>query len=247
MKKFNLLASMMLMISSVSYGDVVTKSFESKGIQSLNVVTATGNIVVKTSADQKINVSANKIKFDKECTLVMEQVGSEIKVEIQDQKYSGFLSFNSPRCEVDVNVTVPEKLALNLITGFGSLDVKGIIGPIQYLTGSGKIDLEGDLALVEGKSGSGDTEIKGLIGDADIATGSGSVTITLSKVPEKGHISVKTGSGETVVYAPAQSKINANLKTGSGQMVNELGSAPDAAYTVSVKTGSGDLTLKKNL
>jgi hypothetical protein len=43
---------------------------------------------------------------------------------------------------------------------------------------------------------------------------------------------------------PKGTKVKTSYKAGSGEMSNELGDNPEAAFKVSMKAGSGDLKIK---
>lgn len=130
-------------------------------------------------------------------------------------------------------------------TGSGDLRVRSVTGAVLCKGGSGDVDLAtvgGDLAVTLGsgdlrvgstggsvrmRSGSGTTEIGSLSGDADVTSGSGRVSIGLA--------------------AGVQARLDA--RTGSGQVHTEMpleqSGCHGPAIRIRVRTGSGDITLRR--
>ena len=209
------------------------------GTKQLNLRNGSGSINVSTSDSAKMTVRANKVHVGPSCVLAIEKTGSTLVVEAKNK--------NSGRCEVHFNISLPREVSIDLKSGSGSVQVQGTKGPISYRTGSGNVDLDGEINRLEGRSGSGSINVKGLTGGADLQAGSGNISIVYPKKPENGELHLKMGSGNTIVFLPAHTKVKTSFKAGSGQLLNELGDTHDAKFTISVKTGSGNLAIKKSL
>lgn len=77
--------------------------------------------------------------------------------------------------------------------------------------------------------------------------GSGTAKITYLTVPEIGKFDLKSGSGLVELTMPANAKIQTNFVSFGGKMTNEIGDTKDAKFKVSVKSGAGNLHIKKAL
>lgn len=126
---------------------------------------------------------------------------------------------------------------LRLDAASGDVTARGTRGELHIDTGSGNVqadEVEGRVSL---DTGSGDVTITGLRnGDLNIDTGSGSVT---GSRLETHQIKIDTGSGDIHLEGIAAS--NLELETGSGSVRAELTAAVE---TISVETGSGDVTIR---
>jgi lia operon protein LiaG len=126
---------------------------------------------------------------------------------------------------------------LRLDTSSGDVTARGTRGELHIDTGSGSIQAEQVAGQVSLDTGSGDVTITGHSkGDLEIDTGSGSVTG--SKL-ETRILKVDTGSGDIRLDGVTAS--NVELETGSGSVRADLTTAIE---TISIETGSGDVTLR---
>jgi Toastrack DUF4097 len=104
---------------------------------------------------------------------------------------------------------------------------------VQARSGSGDIGVALNAAGLEARTGSGDINVLGAAGAFSAQTGSGDVHAGRIAGP----ITASTGSGnidaEQTVQGPVQ------IRTGSGDVTLKL--ATDAAFNLSVRTGSGSI------
>jgi DUF4097 and DUF4098 domain-containing protein YvlB len=227
-------------LSSNAHAETVTKEFMASEIRQLDLSNHSGKISISVTNSAKAVVSANKIEFEKDCALTIDQKNSTLVVAVKNSS-----SFSKSKCHVDLTLQVPQEIAMALTSGSGPIQVNGTKGSISYKTGSGSVDIAGDVSKLDGKSGSSTINIAGLSGEADLKSGSGEITIRYEKKIEKGSLSVTSGSGNVTVYVPADTKLKSSFKAGSGQLSNEVGDTPNAQFTITAKAGSGNLTIKK--
>lgn len=244
--------------SSVAFADSESKVFEGEGLEKLVFRNTSGDTKISPSTDSKAHVSATKEKFDSVCEFDMNKKRNTLIVEV---KKKGL--FARGTCKVHFEIKVPKAIALDLKTGSGDVEVKGVKGEIDFVTGSGdaqfnveaekldvrtgsgSVNVAGAIGNVDLDSGSGDIEMSGLHGDSQINTGSGDVTLTYKAAPKKGRVKLKTGSGDATILLPATTKLLTKVKTASGTVFNEIGDSSDASFVISMKSGSGNFKLKK--
>jgi lia operon protein LiaG len=110
-------------------------------------------------------------------------------------------------------------------------------GVLKIETGSGNVDLRDATGDVSLESGSGDITVANVRGARlKVETGSGNITVTGASAPE---LAIETGSGDVDV-TDAQGD-NLSFETGSGNVDVALVAT---FRTVTIETGSGDVTLK---
>jgi hypothetical protein len=218
-----------------------TKEFDGSKIKTIEVQNMSGSIRVTGESRANVSVTTEKVKFGEKCTLEVKQDNSKIFVKV-DRK-TGL--WTSDSCEVNVSVSTPQAVSLDLKNGSGPIDVKNTKGSVEYKIGSGQVKIDAQVEKLNGKSGSGSTDVKGVLADVSITAGSGSIKITYPAVPSKGELNIKSGSGNAEVWMPAGAKIMTDVMQGSGKTYNELGDSKDAPYKISFKAGSGNLDIKK--
>lgn len=148
---------------------------------------------------------------------------------------------------------------LSIDTGSGDIVLNNIkTDGLTLDTGSGDVLVDGVTA--EGLSidtGSGDVTVTAAaVGDVEIDTGSGEVRIALTR--DIDDLSVDTGSGDVEVSAPKSMGAAVEIETSSGDITTEfplqvtrkgrdglVGTIGDGKGTITIDTGSGDVTLKQ--
>ncbi len=66
-----------------------------------------------------------------------------------------------------------------------------------------------------------------------------------TRIPGRGELKVRSGSGDIEIYFPEKASIQTNLRSGSGETLNEIGHLPEGIFKVAAKSGSGDVKVKK--
>ena len=192
--------------------------------------------------------------------LVFKREGSTLRIERKDRETTKEF-FAKGYVSLDITATLPEDIALDIMTGSGDLDIDARTGPVKVRTGSGDVVVasagqgfeaksgSGDVRLDEGagavsfSTGSGDIYLGDIVGNADLSAGSGDINIDLIK----GDVSAGTGSGDIVIDV---SKGMVAVHTGSGDVSlhGHTGSAEVETSSGEVEfyatAGEGEVTLR---
>jgi hypothetical protein len=240
MKKYTLALVSLVFCSALAAAAPETKDFESKGLSGVSVENTSGKVVVSSVDGAKATVVATKNKFSDKCKMTIDRTGNKLVVKVEKTSSR----FSTEECDVDFKVNVPKAVDLDLAVGSGDLTVKGIQGDLAFKVGSGDVSADGTFKKIDGKSGSGKVAVKGLTGGGELKTGSGEIDLTYAVSSLKGELYLETGGGDATIMFPKGTKVKTSYKAGSGEMSNELGDNPEAAFKVSMKAGSGDLKIK---
>jgi len=214
----------------------IEKDYDGIGVEKLHVENTSGRINISVGDRPRVVITATKTNFPEKCTFTSEKT-EFLEVIVRVERPVG------QDCQVELDITVPKNLALNLWTGSGRIEVNGVEGNLTFNTGSGGVVANGQFAKIEGKSGNGNVTIIGVAGGGSVSVGSGNVNLKFDE-DVKGNFDVKTGSGDAFLNFPRDSKIKADLGAGSGFVENEIPTSESAEFGISVKTGSGDLKVK---
>ena len=144
---------------------------------------------------------------------------------------SGFWLGDSPH--IDIKVTMPSHMILNVDDGSGATNISAIAGAVTVKDGSGDLtmkDIKGELVV---NDGSGSLYISEVIGNVTIVDGSGEIAI--SEID--GNLNIEDGSGDLIVK---QISGNVYLTDGSGDITlrNIDGDA-------TIDDGSGDIDVEQ--
>lgn len=157
-------------------------SLEVEGVEGLGAVEVRAMIVVP-DADED---DARKV-IDKELRLALETQGSRATLESRFEQHFWGLGSNA---RIDLEVRVPETLAISIDDGSGSIEVSGVAADLAIEDGSGSIDVR-NVGELDIEDGSGSIEVEGVRGDVMIDDGSGSITVT----SVGGTVTIDDGSG----------------------------------------------------
>lgn len=248
---------------AVAFATTENFDFSKSEIKSLELVNNAGNSLITTneSSETKIEIEKKSFHNDK-CDLITKVEGSNLIIKSETKK----LTLTDSSCIVNFKILIPKTTTLDIKSGSGDVDVKGIESRISFAIGSGDITIDGKVPSLKGSAGSGDIEISGVNGATDIKagsgdidlkfagkfssevnvkTGTGDIELNFSDSDIKGKIEASTGTGDATVYFPQNSKIKSQLSTGLGHLVNELGNNQKADVNLSLKSGVGDIKVLK--
>jgi DUF4097 and DUF4098 domain-containing protein YvlB len=177
------------------------------------------------------------------------------RIQIQYRETSAGLEIRTVRPtglrsgSVDLQIEVPPGTPLEIDTGAGNLELRGLVAGIRAETGSGTVratGLQGDISLQTGsgsvevqdatgpvsvETGSGNLILRGVNGDLTGHTGSGSIRVEGAS----GQVRVDTGSG-SVEYTGTPAG-ECRFETGSGSVVLALPVALNARVDLQSNSG----------
>ncbi|GAA1243838.1 DUF4097 family beta strand repeat-containing protein [Prauserella halophila] len=161
-------------------------------------------------------------------------------------------------CTTSYEIVVPRGVAVSGEIGSGDLEISGAESlDVEVGSGDARVsDVEGDARL---DAGSGESELtsiggavtvdvgsggiigRGLDGPVRAETGSGGIDLALARPAS---VTASTGSGDISVMVP---RGGYRLEGDSGSGSREIGvdTSPDAQHTLSLDTGSGDVTVRR--
>lgn len=220
--------------------NTTTQEFESSGLTQVQVENLSGHISVSPSATNKTTVTATQIKFSDKCRMRIEKNTNKLFVKVE--KTGLFHTGND--CEVNFDIKTAKTINIDVLSGSGDLNVTGLQGDLEFKIGSGNVAADGEFHHLVAKSGSGNIAVNGLTGGGDLKVGSGDISLKFKNQKPEGLLDIKTGSGNAVIAFPKGAQIKANLVAASGNLSNDLGSNPKADFSVSMKSGSGNLKIQ---
>jgi hypothetical protein len=222
-----------IVVASTGNADIHHKkelTLTASGLKTLDIEAGAGGLIIQGSElATDITVSADIYTSSKS--------NSEYEFDLSDSGVTAFLVAktsssgmwmgNSPR--IDLVITVPTKMMLEINDGSGAINISNINGAINVIDGSGEISLSNIMGNVAIDDGSGEINLSDIDGDLSIEDGSGSIYAR----GVSGNANINDGSGDLTVK---QVKGSITLEDGSGDINIE-----EAGGLKIIDSGSGGL------
>lgn len=146
-------------------------------------------------------------------TLKLEKIGSKaVLIASIDEKFSLDRLFGMRDASIDLDVSLPRGLALEIEDGSGDINVRTMGNGLELVDGSGDVRVAGITGTVEIEDGSGDLLLADLKGRVEIEDGSGNLELK----DAGGDVSITDGSGQLEIF---RVKGSLRIEDGSGDIV----------------------------
>ena len=201
----------------------------------LDVLSGAGSLKItgsSTATSISVNATIYTADIDDEYELTLEQNGTQAKLVAQNKSNTGITFYSGQSPSIDLVVTVPNKLNLDINDGSGDIVINAMQSNIDVKDGSGSIDINSAKNL-NIDDGSGSIYVKNVVGDLALNDGSGSIDID----NVSGNVAIEDGSGEIQVTNVTGAL---NVEDGSGDI--RVNHAKGLTIT---EAGSGDVSIDK--
>lgn len=204
-----------------------TLELDATALSQLNIDAGAGYLNIIGSDTNTIMVEA-KIRTDEErrYTLTLKKSGNQAML-VAEQKSYGSWSGSSPY--IDLTVTVPKTLALDIDDGSGDISISRINNSITLDDGSGSIEISKINGEIHLQDGSGWITLENINGNINVEDGSDDLTISNTS----GNIYIDDGSGQLTVLNTSG---KVTVDDGSGDITIE-----NAGGLNIIESGSGGL------
>jgi DUF4097 and DUF4098 domain-containing protein YvlB len=192
--------------------------------QRLAISTYAGEIAVKTW-----NRNAVRVVADPDSRATVEIDRSATQVSVRTQRRRGGPSM------VDLQITAPAWMALDLSGVYTDVTVAGARGPISVETVQGEVDVEGGDGLVSLRSVQGSVDLRGAKGSIEVNSVNEDVTVSGSS----GEVTAETVNGSVTLSRVEGSSVTATSVNGDLEYDGPI--RDSGRYTFS--THNGDITL----
>lgn len=210
--------------------------FTATGVKEFAVKNGRGDINVVENTDGKIVIEGTKVSANPACKIEIEKDDDELEVSVENDD-------SKKDCEVNFLVSLPKGVNIEVKNGSGNVEIKDFKGELDLAVGSGNSKIEGEVLKIDAKAGSGNILAKGLQGEAEFKLGSGNLEVEYTAVVNDTELDIKTGSGNALVKLHKEQKFNTSFWAASGKLINKLSETEDAKFSVSMKSGSGNLEI----
>jgi hypothetical protein len=236
-----------------------SKNFAVKGTPEVVVRAGDGSVRVMSGEAQSVKAEVTVVGWEigpNEVEISDSQTGDRVEIVIRVPRRWGW---HAGKRSIDVNLSVPQKANLNLDTGDGGVEVRGISGNLRIHTGDGSIvaygvegdfefetsdgrlEISGSQGRLRGHSGDGSIRADGVFTDLQLRTGDGSIEVDVrdgSKMERSWEL--RTGDGHIRVALPESFAAELDAHTGDGRITLDI------PVTVSGAVGGREVRGKLN-
>ncbi|WP_448549145.1 hypothetical protein [Thalassotalea fusca] len=216
-----------------SFHQQETLNLEASTLTELAITAGAGSLkVVGDSSVSTITVTADiytESKASKAFDFSLQADGKQAELIAEMHSTSGYWHGSSPR--IDLLVSVPENMALNIVDGSGGIEIQQMNAAIKVVDGSGDIHIAQGQDDLNISDGSGDITIVRFAGNVNVDDGSGGISIE----NVSGDVTLDDGSGDIDIRNIAGS---ASINDGSGDL-----NVDDVTGTVTIDDGSGSISV----
>lgn len=190
---------LIILISYCVMAETITKDFPLNKINALNFRSGSGDVQIQSNDNKKIQISANKKKFDEKCELKMIEEKNQLEVEVKGSN-----------CQVDFSISIPNNLDLDIKLGAGDVKIDKISSKnLNLKLGAGDVSVTYEKTDVSSKDKN----------YCDLKLGAGDIKISMPKTNQV-HSSIKVGWGD-IKNAFEQSKngfFDLSIQLGAGDI-----------------------------
>lgn len=176
----------------------------------LKVATFAGTVTVRGGERDEIVVVATKVARSQrdldDIELTMTESAGSLVVEA---KKPGYVSNASVRLEI----TAPSGTRLDVDSGAGSVDLRGLNGGVSVNSGAGSVQMIDVTGRIDAATGAGSLDVRGAAGPARLTSGAGSITY---EGAPSGDCWFHSGAGSITLVLPEDLHMQVDLETGAG-------------------------------
>lgn len=198
----------------------IDQTYSAKDIKKIHVEHTEGKIHVSGANTDSIKVKARKTNGDKTCTTQVSIKGSVLEIKTARSV------FGRIRCAVDLDLVVPQDLAIEGSIGASFMDIKNVASDLNLSIGAG---------AMEAVIGSNNAKIK---------VGAGKVNVRWFKKIQEGNVDLEVGSGLMTIILPAGMIVDASLEHGMGSVTNDVETSSKSKFKIKGKVGFGNIIAK---
>lgn len=237
------------------------REFPAQKLQRLEIYADSAEVTVRAAAGETLRLELFRNDPER-CRITAGEDGAKFSLRAETVK-KGRSGEEGRTCDASIVLHAPAALALNVesrmgavaINGMtaevsvdsrmGSVSVKGVTGKVKIRAGMGSVSGDACSPMLDVETSMGSVSLSGLCGPAAVSAKQGSVKLGWKKTHEAGAVDVSSKMGSVKLSFPASARLDLGLESKMGRVKNEFESVAGGAR-VSVKTGMGSITVKKD-
>ncbi|HET9531872.1 MAG TPA: DUF4097 family beta strand repeat-containing protein [Blastocatellia bacterium] len=225
----------------------------------VRIANVSGDIIIKGYNGTSILISGIKQGPDRDLVEVEDLStanGVDLRVRYQECR--------SCNASIRFEVQVPNAMKYNfdrISTASGDIEASSVMGDLTIKTASGDVRLSDVNGTINASSASGDVRVGNAVGAVRASTASGDVDVEITRLEGAKRLEFSSASGDVVVRLPGSLDAEVEMSTHSGELETDFpiqvreerhgsgrsarGRLGDGSISLSIRTASGDVRLKR--
>lgn len=238
-----------------------SKTFNLTGKPDLRVETSDANIHVYSWEQNTIEAKVTTRRFkigDNGIRIEDHQNGDSVELSVHYPHHVFSISYRDSR--VDVDIHMPREGRVNLHTGDGKIEIRGIKGEIELRSSDGSQTIDAVDGKLRASTGDGHIRANGRFDEVELKTGDGGVEVRAASGSTLATgWRLESGDGNVTVEVPAGLAADLDLHTGDGHIeldmpvttegkfrANEIrGKINGGGPMMTIRTSDGSIHLRK--
>lgn len=259
-------AALMCAVSSVKAAEE-TSTFPATGLAGISVKIPAGGITLEGAESNQINIEQ---QFTREgstdsnrgnCSVTFKPSGDILTYTASDNPFRP----KGQHCEVNLHITAPKELSIQVFSGMGPVKVGGFIragivdvrmGNIQLLDmGGDSLNITANKGNITGKDikathvkadcSMGNIDLAGLIGTADVFNHKGRTALGWEHAPKSGVVDIHSSKGDVLLTFPEDARFISKIKTAPNSLTNEFPQSTSDGFILNIKASMGEVKILK--
>ena len=239
-----------------------SKTYDLTGKPELRVEASDAHVRIETWDQNKIEAHVTTRGWHiggGDLEIVEHQQGNAVDLELRHQ-HRAHVSFGIDNRRTDLEIHMPRSAKVNVHSGDGSIQAKGLAGELEFASGDGRVDLEDLDGSLRAKTSDGSMRASGRFDALQLHTSDGRIEVEArpgSQLREAWD--VRTSDGSVALRVPGDLAADVELHTSDGHITTNIpivvegslnshdvrGKLNGGGQRLTVHTSDGSVTLDK--
>ena len=251
-----------LCFTTFANADDWSKTYDLTGKPELRVEASDAHVRIETWDQNKIEAHITTRGWHiggGELEIVEHQQGNAVDLELRHQ-HRAHVSFGIDNRRTDLEIRMPRSAKVNVRSGDGSIQARGLEGELDFASGDGRVDLEDLDGSLRAKTSDGSMRASGRFDALQLHTSDGRIEVEArpgSQLREAWD--VRTSDGSVALRIPGDLAADVELHTSDGHITTNIPLVVEGSFNghdvrgkmngggnrLTVHTSDGSVTLDK--
>jgi DUF4097 and DUF4098 domain-containing protein YvlB len=251
-----------LSFTTFANADDWSKTYDLTGKPDLRVEASDAHVRIETWDQNKIEAHITTRGWHiggGDLEIVEHQQGNAVDLELRHQ-HRAHVSFGIDNRRTDLEIRMPRSAKMNVRSGDGSIQARGLEGELEFASGDGRVDLEDLDGTLRAKTSDGSMRASGRFDVLQLHTSDGRIEVEArpgSQLREAWD--VRTSDGSVALRVPGDLAADVELHTSDGHITTNIPLVVEGSFNghdvrgkmngggnrLTVHTSDGSVTLDK--
>ena len=251
-----------LSFTTFANADDWSKTYDLTGKPDLRVEASDAHVRIETWDQNKIEAHITTRGWHiggGDLEIVEHQQGNAVDLELRHQ-HRAHVSFGIDNRRTDLEIRMPRSAKMNVRSGDGSIQARGLEGELEFASGDGRVDLEDLDGTLRAKTSDGSMRASGRFDVLQLHTSDGRIEVEAQPGSQLREAwDVRTSDGSVALRVPGDLAADVELHTSDGHITTNIPLVVEGSFNghdvrgkmngggnrLTVHTSDGSVTLDK--